>query len=367
MHDKFKVFVIGCRGFPNVQGGIEKHSEEVYRRLATKYDLDITILTPIKTSSSFWEKIKFKYIFTINSKSLEKIIYGLFASIYSILKRPDIVHIQGLNTALYIPLLRLFGLKVIYTQHSIDYLYPKWGRLARIVFKVSEYCAKFSTEVFVVSPILKKHLSVKYQLQSQLIYNGIDFNQTENVYSVNDFDIINNKYLLFVGRITPEKDILTLMNAFNLLGEINLYLLIVGDCDHKDKYSTAVSELASKNSHIIISGYIPSKQLANIYQNTELFILASKYESLPLVVLEAIYFYADILLSDIPALIDFGFGNQQYFKVGDPIDLADNIRYLLMHKKSQAKLVQRRTEVILKYDWDIAVDKIFKSYNKAQY
>jgi len=358
-----KVFVIGCRGFPNVQGGIEKHSEEVYRRLANEYNVNVTVLTPIKTPSSLWKKIKFKCIFTINSKSLEKIIYGFFASIYCIFKRPDIVHIQGLNTALYIPFLRLFGLKVIYTHHSIDYLYPKWGRVAKIVFKVSEYCAKYANEVFVVSPILKKHLSNKYQLKSKLIYNGIDFSEVEEVYSANGFDIINNKYLLFVGRITPEKDLLTLINAFNLLNEIDLYLLIVGDCDHQDSYSAAVSELASKNSKIIFAGFVPSIQLANIYRNAELFILPSLHESMGIVVLEAIYFYADVLLSDIPALVDFGFKDEQYFKAGDSANLVDNIIFLLEHKKSEKELEQIRKEVVFKYDWDIAVKVIYKSYN----
>ena len=131
-----RVFVIGARGFPDVQGGIEKYCEEIYNRLAKFADVDITgIVIPkyYKKKLKEWESIKFIYIKSLKSKNFEKIFYGLLASLITIIKRPDIAHFHGLSCGLYVPLLKLFGVKIILTFQSRDYLYPKWGKFAKFV------------------------------------------------------------------------------------------------------------------------------------------------------------------------------------------------------------------------------------------
>jgi glycosyltransferase involved in cell wall biosynthesis len=356
-----KIIVIGVRGFPDVQGGIEKHCEEVYPNLSNNFD--ILVLTSIKPKYTTWNNINFKQIFTIRKKSLEKIIYAFISSLYCIIKRPDIVHVQGLNSALFIPLLKLFGLKVVYTQHSMDYLYPKWGGFAKAILLFSEYCGSKANYVTVVSPLIQKRFYEKYNKIVSISYNGVNFKKNSEYKIVNysfDKKILKEKYILFVGRITPEKDLITLIEAFNSINESELYLVIVGGADYGDNYSKKVYSTALSNEKIIFTGVIENNELPILYRKARLFILPSIYESFGIVVLEAIYFKVSVLLSDIKSLQQFDFlGEHNYFKVGNSKDLANKILLHLNSPISDKEKSIYKKIVLERYDWKKTV-AIFK-------
>jgi len=359
-----KIIVIGARGFPNVMGGIEKHSEELYSRLSNKNNIDIVVLITAKNNKKKWHNIKFVKIPTINKKSLEKILYAFFASCYVITKKPDIVHIQGLNSALYIPLLKIFGLKVVYTQHSTDYNYPKWGKIAKKILLLSEYCSTFANKITVVSPILQDVFVKKYNIKPEIVYNGVNFNSevNHNMPAIKNFDFLKNEYFLYVGRITPEKDLITLIKAFNMFGDKKKYLVIVGGSEYNNDYNRMIIEQAKKNEKIIFTGAIKNCLLPFFYKKAKLFILPSKFEALPLVPLEAIYFKTEVLLSDIPENLQFHLNAKNYFKAGNKHDLLERITFLSKKPSSQKELELLKKRIITLYNWDNTVEKIYNAY-----
>ena len=361
-----QVYVIGTRGFPNIQGGIEKHCEEIYPILSNKYNYDILILTTLKPLYNEFKNIKFKRIFTIRQKSLEKIIYSLNATLYCLIKRPDIVHIQGLNSALAIPILRLFGLKTIYTQHSMDYLYPKWGFLAKKILLFLEYCATFANEITVVSPLIQNRFKKKYNINTKITYNGVQFNKqiSDKNYHFYKHKLKDKKYILFVGRITAEKDLITLIKAFNLINK-ELYLVLVGAVDYADKYTKDIFRLVSNNNQIILTGKIDNNDLPIFYKNALIFILPSKYEAFPIVLLEAIFNLSEILLSDIEALKQFNFFNEKnYFEVGNITNLIKKIEYIIDNPTSIEDKLKLKNKILSLYTWEDSADIFSKIYEK---
>ena len=124
------IAVLGIRGFPNIQGGVEKHCEELYPRLS-RWVNEIIVFnrSPYfqKENRFFkWKGIKFIYLWVFQKKSLETIYHTLIGSVVCIFKRPDIAHFHNIGPALFIPILKLFGIKTILTYHSINYRKRNW-------------------------------------------------------------------------------------------------------------------------------------------------------------------------------------------------------------------------------------------------
>lgn len=346
-----KIIIIGSRSFPDIQGGIEKHCEEIYPILSN--DFDILVLTTLKPKYNKWNRIEFKKIPTIKKKSFEKIVYAFLSSLYCIITRPDIVHIQGLNSALFIPILKMFRLKVVYTQHSTDYNYPKWGWLAKKILLFSEYCGSNADQITVVSPLIQKRFKDEYNKVVEITYNGVNFKKNKNTKN-NSFDenILKRKYILFVGRITPEKDLITLVKAFNMINDSKLYLVIVGSADHNDRYTREVYSMASTNKKIIFTGMVKNNELAILYEKAKLFVLPSKFEAFGIVALEAIYCNCQILVSDILPLKQYDFlEKNHYFKVGNIEDLVNKIRWNINHPISLEQKTIYKKIVLKRYDW----------------
>lgn len=110
-----KIYVIGIRGFPNIQGGAEKRCEQLFIRLV-KFGLDVTVFVRrryfLKNKKfSEWEGIKFLYLYAPKKNELEAFVHSFLASLYSLVKKANIVHFQNMGPAFFIPLVKIFGVK----------------------------------------------------------------------------------------------------------------------------------------------------------------------------------------------------------------------------------------------------------------
>ena len=135
MNKPIRLFVIGPRGFPDVQGGIERFSEKLYPELIGKGYSITTFALKKYSKHKTWKGINFIQLRSPSSKTFEKPVYNLFAAFYCILKRPDIVHIHSIASGMIIFLLKMFRLKVIARYNSQDYLHNKWNFLGKYILK----------------------------------------------------------------------------------------------------------------------------------------------------------------------------------------------------------------------------------------
>lgn len=364
-----RIFVIGARGFPNVQGGIEKYCEELYKRLARYGDIEITglvISRYYQNKIKKWNGVNFIYIKSLKSKNLEKIFYGLISLIITILRKPDIAHFHGLSCGLYIPVLKLFGIKTILTFQSRDYLYPKWGKFAKFIWKLSEKAALRSDQIIAVSNAHLRYLK-QYTNNVVRIPNGaeithLNISRDEEEYYLEKYGLVRKGYIFFAGRFTPEKAIEDLINAYMQIDKKNIKLVIAGDADHEDDYSRMIKGLAKQSSNIILTGFITGKELQTLFSNARLFVLPSKFEGLPHVLLEAISYKVEILASDIEANLQMDLDEEVYFKQGDIKDLKKKMIFFLENNTSEEEKI-RRLEMIKKdYNWDDIAERIYNQY-----
>lgn len=356
-----EVIVIGSRGFPDVQGGIESHCEELYPRLVKK-GYKVIALVIGQYPQKNWKGISFIRIPTLPLKNLQKFVYNTFSAMYCIIKRPDIIHIHGLNAGFYIWLFKLLGLKVIATYHSMDYIYPKWNRFIKKCLRFSEKQFLLADYIITISKPYLRHF-IKIGRNNSICYlpNGVNLRADrhdlyENNNILSKWNLQKYRYILTVGRITPEKDIMTLIKAFEKAKINGMKLVIAGGWEFHSKYLESLKSVSSNN--VIFTGQLKKSDLYVLYLYCSLFVLCSIYEGLPISLLEAMSFNCNILLSDIEVHKEVGLGEDSYFKTQDIEDLSNKIR----HKISNNKKKDYSQFLLKNYNWESIADEVDKIY-----
>ncbi|WP_278631165.1 glycosyltransferase family 4 protein [Parabacteroides goldsteinii] len=321
-----KIYVFGTRGFPNIQGGVEKHCEELYTVMSDIYDITVFRRKPFIKSNNVYKKIHFIDLPTVNIKGLEAFLHSLFCTLYCIIKRPDITHIHNIGPGLFTPLLKIVGLKVVLTYHSPNYEHNKWSYLAKKGLKFCEFIATRGADkiIFINKTQLQKFNST-IQAKSVYIPNGIkEKKEIKDSSFIHSLGLSPFQYILSVGRITPEKGFNYLIKAYNSIHNKSIKLVIAGGCDHSSTYAKQLIHDADK-SQVILTGYMNEEQLNHLYTYARLFVLPSFNEGYPIVLIEAINYQKPILASDIEANRSIGLPKFQYFKVGSTNDLKNKI------------------------------------------
>jgi glycosyltransferase involved in cell wall biosynthesis len=369
-----KIAVLGTRGFPGVQGGIEAHCENLYPRL-NNGNCEVTVFTRkpyVNPCIDAYEGVKFMPLFCPKNKFLETFLHT-FIGVFAARKlSPDILHVHAIGPSLFIPLARLLGLKVVMTNHGPDYQRKKWGKLAKMVLRLGESLGcKWANDIITVSGTISDHIKKEYNRNVTVIPNGVTIPETLRIdNNLRKYGLTKGKYILSVGRIVPEKGFHDLIYAFNQLSTLNFKyqnwkLVIIGDADHKDKHSLSLKEKASRNKNIILTGFLTGKPLQELYSHAGLFVLPSYYEGLPIALLEALSYGLSCIASDIPANRDVELlAEDRFFKAGDSNGLAKKIEEFVHMPLTDEEKKAQLNGISEGYNWDKIADKTLDVYKK---
>ncbi|MES9885897.1 MAG: glycosyltransferase, partial [Candidatus Sedimenticola sp. 6PFRAG1] len=135
------VFMLGFRGFPGVQGGVETHVEHICPILASHgCRVTVAMRAPYVPEglASKWRGVRIIKLWSPHSRGLEAILHTFIGILYAGFLRPDVVHLQAIGPALMTPIARLLGLRVVVTHHGPDYDRQKWGPFAKFVLQMGE-------------------------------------------------------------------------------------------------------------------------------------------------------------------------------------------------------------------------------------
>ena len=362
-NSKLKIAVLGTRGFPGVQGGVETHCENLYPVLVQQgCEVVVFARRPyVQYIKYVYKGVKLISLPCPKHKFLESILhtlYGVFAA-----KRisPDILHIHAIGPSLIIPVARLLGLKVVMTNHGPDYQRMKWGKLAKLFLKLGEYAGStWAHSIICISESIANFIREKYKRDVAVIPNGVilpEVLQTSN--ALIKYGLEKKKYILTVGRFVPEKGFHDLIDAFDQLLVSNTTILaekwrlvIVGQADHEDKYSINLKAKASGNSNIILTGFLKGEPLLELYSHAGLFVLPSYYEGLPIVLLEAMSYGLSCIVSDIPANKNIELSIQRFFRPGDIKSIALKMEEFIKCPLSEEEGQKQRKMIAKKFSWE---------------
>ena len=178
------------------------------------------------------------------------------------------------------------------------------------------------------------------------IYNPIDFETIENKacergdLTLDEEELLNSSYICSVGRLDEgQKDFNTLIKAYANLknkSKIDVKLVLVGDGPDREKLENLVRELKLENDII----FLGKKSNPYIWmKNSKVFILSSKYEGLPTVLIEALILNAPSISSNcltgpVEILENGKYG--ELFNIGNVKELEEKI-LLSLGKREEIK------------------------------
>lgn len=346
--------VLGIRGIPGVEGGIETHAEQLYPRLSRLgCDVEALVRAPfVPSATTHFGPIRLRRLWSPTRPGHEAFLHSLLGVLYAGVTRPDILHIHAVGPALVTPIARLLGLKVVMTHHGADYDRDKWGPFARKVLRLGERCGiLYSHARIAISPVIGDLIRTRYGRDSTLIPNGVVVPEIPaDVDHVLRFGLRPGHYFLQVGRMVPEKRQLDLIEAYRRASPGDWKLAIVGQVPD-NSYARSVAAAAGP-AGVVLTGFLQGTALQQVYSHAGAFVLPSSHEGLPIALLEALSYGLPVLASDIAANLAVGLDASCYFPLGDVPALADKLRQLGKQTSDARVIEERRQWVAARFDWD---------------
>ena len=277
------IAVIGIRGLPANYGGLETCAEEVAQRWVRQGN-EVRVYC---RRGRYGERpaeidgVKLVYTWSINTKSLDTISHTFFSIVHLLFTgaRYKYVHLYNTGNAIFIPLLKLFGKKVVLSGDGIEWRREKWGALAKGVHKAGEHIAvKWADKIVVDNAEVGHYYANKYQVDTAEIAYGANDLKADVVRTrdlLEQHNLTAKQYFLFVGRLAPEKSVHNLIAAYKKL-DTTWPLVIIGDDANGGEYRDSLFAQASDDIRFL--GFIYNNDYEQLLLHAYLYVSASELE-----------------------------------------------------------------------------------------
>jgi glycosyltransferase involved in cell wall biosynthesis len=314
-----RVAFIGGRGVIGKYSGIEGYYEEVGRNLAAAgHEVLVYCRSYFTPKQDRHNGMRLVRLPALRSKHLETVLHTLISTVHVMFQPCDIVHYHALGPALFSFLPRLAGKKTAVTVQGLDWQRKKWGALAAAVLRLGERAAvRFPHSTMVVSRTLQAYFQEQHAARTEYVPNGAPL-RGPTAGLLPQWRIEPGKYILFLGRFSPEKNCHLLVEAFESIPS-DAKLVLAGGSNTNDEYSQNLRRHASERVRLL--DYVSGRDLDALLSNAMLFVLPSDLEGLSLALLEAMGAGVCVLASDIPENRELVDGAGFTFKRGDRRDL----------------------------------------------
>lgn len=371
-----KIAMVGHKVVPSRRGGIEnvltslcpllvERGVEVtcYNRSSDKHENEYAAMI----SDGKYKGVKLKNAPTIKGRGLSAMLASYTAAVMAAFSGADIVHFhaEGPCAAMWIP--KLFGKKCVATVHGLDWQREKWGNgfAARYIKSGEHALVKHADEIIVLSQCAHDYFKATYNRDSVIIPNGVEKPQRRETDKITKmFGLEKDSYICIISRLTAEKGIHYLIDAYNSINT-DKKLVIAGDTSDTDEYVEFIKNKSASNPNIIFTGFISGDVLDEMYSNAYLVCLPSDIEGMSLSLLEALAYNNALLCSDISENTAVAENHAIYFKKGDTKDLTEKLWEIFENPKLVTELKESAADFILKkYSWNDVADATLNIYKE---
>ncbi|MGN1126592.1 MAG: glycosyltransferase family 4 protein [Ruminococcus sp.] len=313
-----------------------------------------------------YKGIRLKNVLTIDIKGLAAMTSSFFASICCAFKRYDVVHFHAEGPCAMIWLPKLFGKRCVATIHGLDWQRAKWSGFAQKYIKFGEkMAAKYADEIIVLSKGVQEYFLENYNRKTVFIPNGVNRPVLRDAKLIYDkFGLKKDSYILFLGRLVPEKGIKYLIEAFKQT-KTTKKLVIAGGSSDTEEFTREIKSLSADDERIIFTGFVQGEMLDELYSNAYIYSLPSDLEGMPLSLLEAMSYGNCCLVSDISECSEVVEDKAVLFRKSDINDLKEKLQFLCDNREEVQKFKDVSADFICnKYNWDDIVEETLKLYRK---
>ena len=357
MNKRLIIFIPSIEG-----GGVEKNMFIVSNHLSKKIKVSVITISNkfkkkfsdkinlITLKSNFWDKQsrRFKYFLS------------LLLLVYEVFKDNNLIVFSFQANIYCIILCKIFNIRVIVRSNSAPIGWTS-NKLKKFIFK---FFINKADLVMVNSFEFKKDLKKEFNVNSKCIYNPLDIKniiKKSNQKSKRYFKRNGGLKILNIGRFADQKDQITLIRALKIIKLIiNFQAIIVGRGVLRSNLIKHIKKYKLSNNVKVVNF------LDNPYpliKETDLFVLSSKFEGLPNVLLESLVLKKFIISSNCRTgpkeILSNGKGGL-LFKVGDFNELSKKIIYYSKNKKKCNKLLKYSINNLNRFDYHDNLKKYYK-------
>lgn len=312
-----------------------------------------------------YEGICQKKVPTIEGKGLAAVSSSFFAAFFSAIGHYDVVHIHAEGPAFFAWLPKLFRKRVVVTIHGIDWQREKWksGFGSKFIRQGEKNAVKYADEIIVLSKGVQKYFMNTYGRKTKFIPNGVNRPDLRSANEITEkFVLEKDSYILFLGRLVPEKGIRYLVDAFRQV-KTDKKLVIAGGSSDTESFMEELKELAKSDERILFTGFVQGEILDELYSNAYLYTLPSDLEGMPLSLLEAMSYGNCCLVSNIPECTEVVEDKALIFKKSDVNDLRKKLQEACDEPEKVKALKEEAADFICrKYNWDEVVKETLELY-----
>ena len=365
--------MLGHKRIPSREGGVEIVVEELSTRMAavghavTCYNRKGHHVSGKEFDTnalSEYKDVKLKNVLTIDKKGLAAMTSSFFAAIKSAFGKYDVIHFHAEGPCAMIWIPKLFGKRCVCTIHGLDHQRAKWTGFARKYILFGEKMAvKFADEMIVLSRGVQEYFQEVYERKTVFIPNGVNMPECKNADLItSEFGLKKDDYILFLGRIVPEKGLRYLVEAFKQV-DTDKKLVIAGGSSDTEDFWNELKDMSQDDERIVFTGFVQGQLLEELYSNAYIYTLPSDLEGMPLSLLEAMSYGNCCLVSDIAECAEVVEDKAVTFAKSDVIDLKEKMQWLCDNHEVVMEYKSEAAEFICgKYNWDEIVARTLELY-----
>lgn len=369
-----RVAMLGHKRIPTREGGIEVVVEELAVRMArlghhvTCYNRSGRPLGGAfsggRTKSREYQGVRIRTAPAVPYRGLAAVTASVSGAFRAAFGRYDAVHFHAEGPAFMCWLPKLTGKRVVVTIHGLDHQRAKWGRFASAYILAGEKNAvRYADAIIVLSKSMQDYFRDTYGRQTHFIANGVNRPARREASLLKRLGLEKDGYLLFLGRLVPEKGIRYLIEAFHAV-HTGKKLVIAGGSSDSDGFLRELQARAKADGRIVFTGFVEGELLEELYSNAYLYCLPSDLEGMPLSLLEALSYGNCCVVSDIPECAEVVGDRAAVFHRGD----AEDLRRILQQLCDDPGRVERYREgasdfICGKYSWEEAVKRTLALYS----
>ena len=260
---------------------------------------------------------------------------------------------------------KLFRKRVIVTVHGLDWQREKWksGFGVKYIRWGEKMAVRFADEIIVLSRNVQDYFLREYGRTTHFIPNGVAKPEKRIPDQITvQFGLYGGDYILFLGRLVPEKGVHHLIDAF-MKTRTDKRLVIAGGASDTDAYVENLKKQAKADSRILFTGFVQGKLLEELYSNAYLYVLPSDLEGMPLSLLEAMSYDNCCVISDIPECTEVAEDRGISFLKGNVQALQNTLQTLCDEPQTVEKYRNSASEFVCgKYSWDDVTQRILELY-----
>ena len=319
-----RIAVVGLRSFPSTYSGIERTGEELYPRLIERGH-QVTVFGGASSERPRpHSAVRLLRAPSLPFARVETLSRALAALPMITRSRFDVVHLHAVAPAGTAPLFRFAGVPTVATIHGLDARRARWRGAGAAVLRLCERTAvRYAHRMIVVSRELRDYFWATYRRDTTLIYNAI----AECSPAV--LPARPRSYMVFIGRLVPEKRVIDLIGAFRTIpDDLDLVIAGTGPSDHRAELLHA----AGGDRRIRFIGHQGRAAVRSLLAGAVLFASPSELEGFPMAVLEAVAASVPVVVTDIPPhreLFAAIGGDAALVPTGDRAEIAARIRHVL--------------------------------------